>query len=425
MRARTRYSAYPAVLLTILLAACGGDAPIEPIDSLPRPLTNEEQLVITSSNSFGLDLFQRVYAVEASDNVFLSPISASMALGMTMNGAVGETWNGMRQGLHFGSLSQDEINVSYQGLMDLLLDLDPRVDVGIGNSIWIRDDFTVVPTFKDLVAQYFDATAREMDFADPATLDVINGWISDVTRGLIQKGLDQITEADMVFLINAIYFNGKWVSRFDEDDTQQRDFARRDGSSVQVPMMAQETDFPYRETDAYQAVEMGYGGDAFSMVVVLPKPELSLDDVVASLDDDGWAALVAGMDSMEVELHMPKFTTRYDTYLNDPLVAMGMDSAFSRDADFNGLTPDPLACIQYVRQKSFVEVDEAGTRAAAVTVVGIGVTSAPPPPPVMNVDHPFLFAIRERLSGTILFIGAIGDPTLEQAPQVEKPAPPC
>ncbi len=414
---------YVAVtFLAVVLAACGTDDGVEPILELPRPLTSQEQAVVGASNTFGLDLFRRVHAGETHPNVFLSPVSASMALGMTMNGTASETWTGMREALRFGTLSQSEINESYRGLVDLLLDLDPRVEIGVGNSIWTRLGFPVKQSFYDVVKEYFDAEAREMDFTDPATKDTINAWIQDATKGLIEKGIDEISEADKVFLINAIVFDGRWTAEFDEEDTRPATFTRSDESTVQVQMMHMDADLPYARTDRYTAVELGYGGGAFAMLVVLPRYDVGLADLVASLDDAAWADLVAALDTAEVELGLPKFTIEYDAYLNDPLVAMGMDSAFSPAADFSGLTPVDSVCIQYVRQKSYVEVDEAGTKAAAVTVVSVGLTSAGP---MLYADRPFLFAIRERHSGTILFLGTIGDPTAEDAPEVEKPRPPC
>ncbi len=411
------------VLLGLAVVGCGDDTATGPIEALPRELSLAERDIIAAGNSFGLELFRRTYAAETHDNVFLSPLSASMALGMTMNGAVGETWDGMREGLAFGGLSQDEVNAAYRDLMDLLRGLDPAVEFGIGNSIWIRQGFPVLQSFKDVVARYFDAEARELDFDDPASLDVINGWISDATHGLIEEGIDEISPTDLLFLINAIYFNGRWTEAFDPDDTEPAVFRRDDGSSVVVDMMHRRGAIRQAWSERYVAAELPYGGGAYGMVVVLPHPHVTLDQVVQAMDDAGWRDLTARLDTAvadELVMEMPRFTTRYDTYLNDVLQAMGMDAAFGVDADFRNLTPEGV-CIQYVRQKTFVEVDEAGTKAAAVTVVDVGRTSIAS----MIVDRPFLFAIRERFSGTILFIGTIEDPTLEDAPEVEKPAAGC
>lgn len=428
MAHRTEGGHLPLLAATALaLAACGtGDpsGPSRPITKLPRELTVVEHEIVTGANAFGFDLFRLVHAEEEAPNVFLSPLSASTALGMALNGAVGETWEGMRTGLRLGDRSEQEINEGYRSLLELLVRLDPRVEFGVGNSVWTRQGFPVLPSFYDAVRQYFGAEAQERDFDDPATVDVINDWIRDATDGMIEKGIDGITEADKVFLINAIYFIGKWTSRFDPSRTRLEQFTRENGTHVMVPLMWQKGSFPYTRTAHYEAVELGYGGGAYTMVVVLPAPDVSLAGIVAELSPQWWDGLVAALDTVEMDLYLPKFRIEYDAYLNGPLVAMGMERAFSPHADFSRLSPPApdSVCIQYVRQKTFVEVDEAGTKAAAATVVSIGVESAPP---TMRVDRPFLFAIRERFSGTVLFLGAIGDPTQEAAPQPQKPAPPC
>lgn len=409
----------------LVLAACGaGDpsGPARPITKLPRELSVVEREIVTGANAFGFDLFRLVHAAEEAPNVFLSPLSASTALGMALNGAAGETWEGMRTGLRLGDRSEQEINDGYRSLLELLVRLDPRVEFGVGNSVWTRQGFPVVPSFYDAVREYFAAEAQERDFDDPATVDVINAWIRKATDGMIEKGIDEISHADQMFLINAIYFIGKWASRFDPSRTRHEQFTRENGTHVMVPLMWQKAKFPYTRTERYQAIELGYGGGAYSMVVVLPAQGVPLADIVAELSPQWWDGLVAALDTVEMDLYLPRFKIEYDAYLNAPLVAMGMGRAFSPDADFSRLTPEGGVCLQYVRQKTFVEVDEAGTKAAAVTVGGVGLTSAPP---MMRVDRPFLVAIRERFSGTALFLGAIGDPTHEAAPEPRKPAPPC
>lgn len=413
-------------LIGLVLAACseapvGPEAAPEPITHLPRELSVIERKIVARGNTFGLELFRRVHAKETAPNVFLSPLSASMALGMAMNGAAGETHQGMRKALGFEGVSEEEVNEAYRSLLDVLQDLDPAVEFVIANSIWSRLGFPVLPSFYETAAEYFDAEARELDFDDPSAVETINEWIREKTNGRIDEGLDGIGDEIMLFLINAIYFNGNWTQQFDPQRTRTAPFTRGDGSTVDVDMMM--LDAPLRQTwtERYRAVELPYGGGAYSMVVVLPAPDVELAELVAQLNDDGWATLVAGLDSARLQLQLPKFRLEYDTFLNEPLVAMGMDSAFSAHADFSRLTPADV-CIQFVRQKSFVEVDEEGTEAAAVTIIGFGVVSAPPS---MIVDRPFLFAIRERFSGTILFIGAIGDPTQEDPPLPAKPAPPC
>ena len=250
------------------------------------------------------------------------------------------------------------------------------------------------------------------DFASPATLDAINGWVKDNTDGLIERILDSLDPDLVMLLLNAVYFDGSWTTQFDPADTHSGTFTREDGSTVSVDMMSLDgVDLPLGGGDGYQAVELPYGGGAFSMVVVVPTGTGSARALLSRLDAAGWDDVLGGLRSTEVDLvSIPKFTLDYDVYLNDALKAMGMGIAFGPGADFTAMSPmGDQMCIDFVRQKTFIQVDERGTRAAAVTGVGIKPTSFLG----LVADHPFAFAIRERLSGTILFAGMIGDPTAE------------
>jgi serpin B len=332
----------------------------------------------------------------------------------------------MSAALRFGGLSEQQVNESYRGLMDLLLDLDPTVTVRIGNSVWSKRGFPFEPAFFTAVKDYFDAEARELDFSDPRSVDVINKWASDATNGRIDRVIREIADHHIMFLINAIYFKGKWERQFDARDTRQAPFTRADGSRVNVPMMSLKAGtLPYTATPDMEAIELAYGGGAYAMLIVLAARGRTLTDLVRSLDAQSWNELAGGLDSVKVAVQMPRFRFKYEKLLNDPLIDMGMRTPFSARADFTRLTPvartSPV-CIHFVKQNSFVEVNEEGTEAAAVTTVGISVTSAPP---TFAVDRPFLFVIRERLSGAILFVGAIGDPTAEESEPAESPRAPC
>jgi serine protease inhibitor len=415
-----------AVALTATLAGCGGGesptSPAAPITTLPRQLTADEQAVVAGSNAFGLDLFRRVYAAGQGSDIFLSPFSASMALGMTLNGAANGTFDAMRSVLGFDTLSQASINGSYRGLLSLLSGLDPRVQLSIANAVWTNSIYPIVAAFQDSVRSAFDADARSAAFADPATVDAINAWVRDRTAGKIDGIVDQLNSGMVALLVNATYFKGIWTLQFDPKQTSPGPFTLADGSTVQVSMMhLAATRLPHEVTSTYEAVDLGYGGGAFSMTIVVPRPGISLGDVVASLDDAGWRNLVAGLDSVEIGLNMPKLQLRDDRYLNAPLSAMGMGVAFTPQADFSKLT-SVASCISYVRQKSYVDVNEEGTEAAAVTGVGVGITAVPPS---MDVDRPFVFAIRDRLTGTILFMGAVENPSAAQAPAPAAPATQC
>jgi len=417
-RRSSRILAAASLLLPLAGTSCSDPNEPEPIaklQELPRALTAAEQELIAAGETFSFDFLAQVAATEeAGTNVFVSPLSGSMALGMALAGAENETFTAMRDALGLAGMSRDEIGASYLSLLSLLAELDPAVRVQIGNSVWLRTGFEPEDAFVEDVEAHFDARVSTLDFDDPAAADTINAWVVDATEGLIDGIVDPpINPLTVAFLINAIYFEGDWTLQFDPADTRPGDFFRDDGQVVSAPFMHQsEGKFPFAWVENYTAVELPYGGEAFAMVVVVPSRDVPLAEFVADLDAAGWAAIVGSMTPAEAMVALPKFKLEYEKTLNDALKALGMEPAFDPAvADFSGMHRDAIAMqlhITRVRQKAYVEVDEKGTKAAAVTSVEVGVTSAPP---MFTADRPFLFAIRERLSGTILFVGMVHDPT--------------
>jgi serpin B len=410
------------MLLALLLvgpwaAGCGDttgpDDGADPVTQLPRALTADEQAVIARSTGFGMKLMARSVVDDDRPNIVLSPLSASMALGMTMNGAVGPTFDAMRTTLGFEGLTQEQINDGYESLIELLTTLDPEVDVRLANALWANEDVAFHTAFFDAVQDAFDATVETRDFGESSTLDAINAWADQATNGMIDRVLNELDPDLVLLLMNAVAFDASWTERFDPDDTRSADFRRADGSTVGVDMMQKEgVELPLGSGDGWTAVEIPYGGGAYAMVVVVPWQD-DVRPLVAGWDAADWSALKGSLTVQELDLlRIPRFTVAHDAFLNPVLEAMGMEIAFGADADFSGLSPiGGDLCIDFVRQKSFIEVDEAGTRAAAVTTVGIGPTSFTG----LIADRPFFFALHERLSGTLLFTGVIGDPTLEDS----------
>jgi len=397
--------------LALLAAACGGPT-TEPLTELPRPLTDAEAALIAADNAFAFRLLNRIAATESAPNLFISPLSVGMALGMAYNGAAGGTREAMATTLGLEGLSLDEVNAGYRSVIDLLRALDPTVEFTIANSIWHRLAIALAPAFLDRTATYFDATVQGLDFADPAAAETINDWVSDQTRGRIDEIVTPpIPEETIAYLVNAIYFKGAWTYQFDPDRTSDGAFLRPDGSTRTVPLMRTEEPIPlrYAYDDGIMIGDLTYGGGAYRMTVVVPQDPAALEGLVAGLTQSRWDGWIASLDSMELDVVLPRFTMEYERSLADDLRALGMEVAFCDNpaADFTAMYPDGGACISAVKHKTFVLVNEEGTEAAAVTSVEVGVTSMPP---MLIVDRPFLFAIREALSGTILFIGQITDP---------------
>ncbi len=396
-----------------LVAACssdGGRPPTEPV----RPFTAVEQQVASAATDFGLALLREVNADEAAKpNVLVSPLSASVALGMTLNGADGDTYDAMRRTLGFRDLAQAEVNAAYRGLIAQLHARDQRVEIALANSVWYRRGFPVFPSFIDTVRTAFGAEIRDLDFSDPASPGIISAWAEQQTNGRIKDLVKAIDSEEVMFLVNAVYFKAPWSTTFDKSDTRPASFTRLDGSTVTVPTMSREGSFRMLLTPELRAVELPYGDSAFSMVLVAPAAGHLLDPVVGRLEPQRWEALLDSMRVGHGELTLPKFTFSYGKRLNDPLTRMGMGVAFDRTLANFGRIADLSTLggnlyISRVDQKAFINVDESGTEAAAATNVGVGLTSLPPQ---LRFDRPFIFVIRERTSGTILFAGRLADPS--------------
>ena len=417
--ARLAAAALTFASLSAGIAACSdpgtGPKPPDELKSLPRSLTADETRAVGAGNDFSFALLREVNATHAASNLFISPLSVSMALGMTMNGAAGETETAMRTTLGLAGQSAQQTNDAYRGLTKLLLSLDPSVKIAIANSIWYRQGFPVLPSFVDVSRTYFDAEVNAADFG-PATVQRINDWAKAKTNGKIESVIQELDPNDMMVLMNALYYKGSWRSRFDPARTRPGPFHLDDGRTVSAPLMSQ-SKMPIRlgaTDDGVTVGELPYGNGAFVMTVLLPKQGTTVDALVASLDDAKWERVLASLHDAAADVTLPRFRMKFEDRLNEPLTRMGMGIAFGDGpTDFTRLAAPPLGnqlYISLVKQSTFVDVNEEGTEAAAVTTVVIGTTSVGSTSSLV-VDRPFVFALREKFSGAILFIGKVADPT--------------
>jgi serpin B len=399
------------IVALVFSAACSQEGNKIP-DVLPdaEPITLRAALTpkIDKDNSFAFDLFRHVYQSDKSSNIFISPLSVSMALSMTLNGAVGETREEMEKAMQLAGFSPDEINEYCKTLREALLKVDPSSEFAIANSIWYRTGLKVEDDFLKTNRESFAAEVNEADFTAPATLKRINKWCADNTNNRIPEILDGIPGDAVMYLINAVYFKAIWRMKFDKGLTSDRTFKREDGSMQTVSMMRQVENFNYSDDEVAAYLRLPYGNGAFDMLVALPHEGKTVDELVDHLGEGKFNPKASGL-STEVNLQLPRFKTECKYDLKNVLMEMGMRSAFA-DADFSGITRNAPIRISRVIHKTFVEVDEEGTEAAAVTAVEMELTSAGPRPPVnFIVDKPFVFMIRENSTGVILFIGAIKD----------------
>ena len=385
----------------------------------PEPeIGSVDDSVVTANTEFGFHLFDEIRKTEQSQNIFISPLSISVALAMTLNGAAGETEQAMTDTLQLQGLNSESINAGYAGLHQTLLTADPKVILTIANSLWARQGVPFKQDFLRRNTQFFSAEISTLDFNDPSASSTINKWVETNTNGKIEKIVDDAIDPSMVLLLmNAIYFKGTWEREFDPLETREGPFHLATGDIKQVPMMRQQRWYPYYRGENFQAIHLAYGDGQMGMYIFLPDPESALNSFLENLNAAHWENWMSQFDSQDVSLVMPKFKLEYEKTLNDPLKGLGMDIAFEpRLADFSRMAPLEILgenlYIGAVRHKTFIEVNEEGTEAAAVTSVGVVATSIQPPPIPFIVDRPFFFAIRDNQTKTVLFMGVVVDPAL-------------
>lgn len=398
----------------MLFSACREETP-EPGKFREIVLDEKSAQIVEAENEFGFELFRKIFASEMEyENIMVSPFSVSLALAMTYNGAGGETKKAMEETLKLYGLTPEEINTSYQMLLKALKSLDKKVILEIANAIFYRDDFHVESEFISTNKKYYDAEVSALNFGSPNALTTINDWVANKTHDKIDKILDNISGEQIMFLINAIYFKGIWQSEFDKKNTVKKDFYLENGSTVKTDFMQQENSVLYSSNEIFQAVQLPYGQGNYTMYVFLPQSGKSLQDIMENLGKESWKNWDENFVERNVNIELPKFKFEYELTMNEVLTDMGMGIAFTRDvADFTGINRGGGLNIDYVKHKSFIEVNEEGTEAAAVTVVAIEFTSVGGTSKVpFYVNRPFLFAITEKSTGAVLFMGTVKNPLL-------------
>ncbi len=400
------------LILILFIASCSKD---------PTPVPDPEDIVMTTKslqlvkadNTFTFNLFNAL-PESRGKNVMVSPLSISLALSMTLNGADGSTKTDMINAMGLKDLSVDEINHVYLDLITALKKADPNVVMNVANSIWIKKDFPVLESFIATNQKYYDARVEKLDF-DQSALNTINSWVNEKTNAKIPRILDAISADEVMFLINAIYFNGKWQVQFEKSQTQNRPFTLATGGTVNVPLMRVKDNFGYTEQSGYEALKMPYGRGKFGMVILLPDVGKTPDQIMQQMNPSAWETLKTSLKTpLKVDVWMPRFKYSWEADLNEILSSLGMSVAFSADdANFTKINSGGNLYITKVKHKTFIDVNEEGTEAAAATSVGIGPTSAGPDGPEFHVIRPFLFFITEEDTGAILFAGKVENPLLE------------
>jgi len=363
---------------------------------------------------FGFNLFSEVEKKNKGKNIFISPASVAFALSMTGNGAQGNTGDAMAEVLQFKGMGLEEVNLLNKLLMEELERSGSKIELSIANSLWCKPDIKFKPDFIGRCEKFYSA-----EVSNKFETNAINGWVKEKTKDKISKIIDKIPEEAILYLINAIYFKGTWAYEFDKKKTEARDFYLLNGSKKKYPLMSQRRDFSYYRGDKFQAVNLPYGDGSTSMYIFLPDEKTGLSEFKKNLTEKNWEQWMKSFQVKEGDILLPRFKIEYELLLNDSLSSLGMGIAFDQSkANFRNMcefSSEENVYISRVIHKTFVEVNEEGTEAAAVTAVEIGLTSTsvnqkPPDRFYMLVDHPFFFVIRDNKTGLILFMGSIVEP---------------
>ncbi len=406
------------LLIAVLLGAqisCQQET-IKPAEKKIINLDEKSAQLVESDNTFGLNLFKEVREMSNKENIMISPLSVSIALAMTYNGAAGDTKTEIEKVLQLNGLTPEQINNSYEALIKALKSLDKDVVFEIANAIYYKTGFDVKQPFLDINSNYYDAEVNSLNFNLPSALVAINGWVNEKTHQKIKKILEELSPDARMVLLNAIYFNGIWAVKFDETGTKLHPFYKNDGTNNEVATMHKEGKFEYTLNELFDAVKLPYGSGQYNMIVMRPAKGKTSHDIINQLTAETWQQFTEEFVPVEhVSVSMPRFKFSFDIGLNEVLEKMGMVKAFNaQKADFSNISDDDLF-ISKVIHKSFIDVNETGTEAAAVTAVVVTSTSIGEEKKKIyfNVNKPFVFAITEKDTGAILFIGEVQNPEYE------------
>ena len=385
----------------------------------PSPIMNISisQQVAQNTSNFAFNFFNALQQTQPDTaTIFVSPLSLHMDLGMLLNGASGNTYAQLQNALALNGLSVDDINQTYETLLQSLPKADAQVQLALANSMWYKNTFSVESDYANTLKNYFQAAVYPSAFGGSA-VDSINNWASNNTNGKITHVLDNIDPDALMFLLNALYFKGEWAAQFDKSNTKPQTFTLENGAVKQVQMMQQTSAFAYSSNAAYSIIRLPYGNGQFSMTILLPNAGNKIEDVMNSFTANDWNTFQQDTFKMSVQVGLPRFTIPlYKVNLIPTMQQMGVTDAFSdMSANFSNINQDAIngALFVYLLQQfTYLNVDETGSEAAAVTIGGmdLSVNVQPYTPPLFICDHPFGIIISENTSNTILFMGRIMNP---------------
>ncbi|WP_428741838.1 serpin family protein [Tenacibaculum sp.] len=390
-------------VITFQSCSISDDEPLTPFDTVPKG-----HQVVSANNDFAFSLYKEIAQTETESNFMISPVSASLALGMVYNGTDGETKQAFASMFNYGNTTIEETNLVNQNIIENLTRTGSGTTFDIANSLWIKNTFPIKESFLTANKSYYFAEVQNKDFNDPQTLKTINNWVSNKTNGKIPSILDNISTDAVLYAINAIYFKSDWKFRFKTENTKPLSFHLANGNLKQVEMMSMQQDLKYMANDIFSSVELPYKNNKYSMTLILPNTNKTFHDVISKMNSENWLDWQNNFTVQNIKITLPKFKFSYKKEFNDALTNLGLGIAFSNNANFSNLSNTDTK-ISFVLQKTFIDVNEKGTEAAAVTAVGLITTSIGESKQFL-LNKPFLFVITEKETGSICFMGKVGNP---------------
>ncbi len=399
--------------------------PMTPSPSPSPEATNEAPAIdpqlVDANHRFGWQLLSQIRTTSPQENIFISPTSITTALQMTLEGAKGQTKQAIAQTLAVQNLPTETRREAMAALAEFLSDPSPEIQLDMANALWVASTNSstpaVNPSFVKIVRNIYQAEVDELNFATPQAIATINNWVAENTNGKIEQITSELPANTVAFLANAIYFKGLWAYPFDPENTQNRDFYLSNGETISHPFISQNESFPYYENDLFQAISLPYGKPGkpqnLSLYVFLPKSNISLSDFYQQITPENWQNWMQKFRLLSGSIALPKLQVEYEISLTEILANMGMEVAFDpANANFTAIRDrEPQVFLDRIQHKTFLEVNEEGTEAAGATSVRVGTTSVAVDTFDMEVNRPFFLAIRDNRSGTILFMGAIANPS--------------
>lgn len=401
------------IIIFAVFIACNKDENNVPTEVAELKISSSTKKMVKSSSNFGIDLINVIAEKEDDDkNWMISPYSITLALAMTYNGADKETKIAMANTIKISGLEDDLINENYKSLSEKLINVDKTVNVGIANSIWYKNGFNVIPNFINVNKNYYNAEVRGLDFSNASSKNIINNWVANNTNNKIEKIINNIDANTVMFLINAIYYKGVWKYKFDSKLNKNMMFVCKSGEKKSIGMMNAQFNLRQYSNNDIIMLEMPYGRGNWVMDLIMPITDKSIDEVMANISADNWNKWVNGLSQpQKVNVFLPPFKFEYETELKEYLSTLGMGIAFNEgEANFTRINKGGELFISKVKHKTFIEVNEEGTEAAAATVVVLDYTSVGNNGNVVIFDRPFMFVIREVSTNTMLFVGKIAKP---------------